>query len=298
MRILNEKEVKELDSFTDWICMCCHLHISSDSPELDISKWSIVKPALGKRVNSGMSLFSKTNAARLKKIMEVDDDVNNNNATKSNKYREHENMNNDNQKSDAVIQKAAIIQKAGLDATTSPDKVSGKSSSTSSTKKAKEICDQKEADKKESESLPVIADPSSPEDLPYLDDFDDGSSSEEEKEKGEEKVWEKDDDNDDDCNLIMSLPQQRFPNSGNLCKDIEMADSDIASPRKRRPPTKKVKQAPLSTPVKILNSKSVKKNAKRKPSIDLNSSPPADILPPVNTAVDEVYYFSQYVQVS
>ena len=299
MRILNEKEIKELDSFTDWICMCCHLHISSDSPELDMSKWSVVKPTLGKR-NSGMSLFSKSNAARLKKIMEVDD--NKNKITKDNKHQEHENMNYDTQKSDLIIDKATPSKSP------SPDKVIIKSSSNSTSKKVKEM-PEKEADKKEIEIPPVIAEPSSPEDLPYLDDFDDGSSSEgeiekeEEKEKEEEekeKVWGHDDDNDDDCNLIMSLPQQRFSKSGKFCKEIEMDDFDISSPKKKRSQIKKVKQAPLSPPVKISNTKNVKKNAKAKgkSAVELSSSPPADVLPPVNTAVDEVYYFSQYVQVS
>lgn len=174
--------------------------------------------------------------------------------------------------------------------------------------------------------------------LPYLDDFDDSCSTESECNKFAHNIKNEikndinynNNDNDDDCNLIITLPTKNYTNKSN--PPLKLHGKSKQVPNKN---DKKNKIIGINTntiqPVYKNNSKNNSKNRKKSNGnkIDIiNSSEiytenvctnkfkndlknkkkkgpksgtqdsQGSYLPPVNTVVDEVYYFAQYVQVS
>lgn len=265
--------------------MCCKLQEIHFSPSLDSSDWPIVKPAIGVRPNSNNIYFSKSNvptfkssinlveksAARKKFLGEIDV-----------KFCPEESC-------------LPSTFSPRVNAVRSPHAVS-KNMKTSASQK--EISFQREHSMKKEVLSGVV---SVPEDLPYLDDFDDGSSSEEERAL--------DDLDDDACNLIIALPTARYSPIKNATKKKSLTNlkskklSDCLltelAPRKRLKNMQKViTETEISTFPMGRNTslKGSKKDNKRNNAALLESQGGA-ALPPVNTAVDEVYYFSQYVQV-
>ena len=284
LRILNEREFKELDSLTDWICMCCHLQESHFSPSLDSSDWPIVKPAIGVRPNSNNIYFSKSNVPSFKSSI---------NLVEKSALRKKFHGDIDVQYCPEESCLPSTFSPR-VNAVRSPHAVS-KNMKTSAPQK--EISFQREYSMKKEVLSGVV---SVPEDLPYLDDFDDGSSSEEERAL--------DDLDDDDCHLIIALPTARYSPIKSAAKKKSLASlkskklSDCLltelAPRKRLKNMQKVTETEISTFPMSRNTslKGSKKDNKRKKAATLESQGGA-ALPPVNTAVDEVYYFSQYVQV-
>jgi hypothetical protein len=286
LRILNEKEFKELDSLTDWICMSCHLQESHFSPSLESSDWSIVKPAIG-NASSNNIYFSKSNIPRLKLP---------NSLVEKSAARK---------KSHGAVDEIDLKycpEESCLPSTFSPRGDTARSPlAASKNMKAstshKEIPFQRELLVKKEVVSGVV---SVPEDLPYLDDFDDGSSSEEERLP--------DNVDDDDCNLLITLPSARFSPMKNGAKKKSLTNikskkssdcilSEIV-PRKRLKNMQRDVETEISSTISGQNAstRGSKKGSKRSKAAELESRNGA-ALPPVNTAVDEVYYFSQYVQV-
>jgi hypothetical protein len=279
-----------LDSSTDWVCMCCHLHISSDPPSLSRSDWSIVKPSIGKRPNSNNIFFSKGNTSRLKSISQSVDQSQSSRTDQIDIDIKHN------------VQSYATSLKSSPngDLSKTPFAASGKSAKhiRKECLKDRESRAASAAITKESRTVPAaVRSPTI--DLPYLDDFDDTSSTEENNNEGIKAAIETD--NDEDCNLILTLTNPRNTVSKRSKNSTENSNPrKMDCQKKRRASGSKVPE--ISSPSLVVvpfSCTKKKRNSRQKCAVpdDISASDGA-ILPPVNTAVDEVYYFSQYVQVS
>lgn len=276
--------------------MCCHLHISSDPPPLGRSDWSIVKPSIGKRPNSNNIFFSKGNSNRLKSVIQSLD------LSQGSRIDEI----NINSKHGIQSYATALKSSPNGDLTKPQCAASGKCTKDimKDISKDHESKEASAATAKEMKATPVPV-TSSAIDLPYLDDFDDSSSTEENN--IEERKNDFDTDDDDECNLILTLANPRnspSKKSKSIAETLTTRKPETCRvtgsflQKKNRAVGPKVPEIPLS-PVAPSSCSKKKKNAKQKnPVLDYISASPSIVLPPVNTAVDEVYYFSQYVQAS
>ena len=277
--------------------MCCHLHISSEPPPLGRSEWSIVKPSIGKRPNSNNIFFSRGTTGRLKSLTQSVDNSQISSRTEQNNIELKHNIQS---------YPTSLKSSPNTDLSKPTFAASGKSTKEIS----KEIYKEREskgasaAITKESKTVPVAA-ASPPIDLPYLDDFDDSSSPEEDNNEENKAAMETD--NDDDCNLILTLANPRntvSKKSKNTAEIQSPRKLDSRTQKKRRASRTKVPEtsspAPAPTPaVQPSSCTKKKRNSRQKNAVfDDISASDGTLLPPVNTAVDEVYYFSQYVQVT
>ena len=285
LRILTADEVEELDTLIDWVCMSCRSGLSSDPPSLDSRQWCIAKPTTSRKPKSSIYNSKATNA-KLKAFLKGGPGSLNTQhlsaAVKSSPKAKVERIME-------LVKETTVTSKPAL----------------------------KNVSQKSAESpvfVPMVG-------LPYLDDFDDSGSD-------EEKIIVTVDD-DDDCNLLISLPSRYAPPKKKkikvklpIKKQIYVkADSKVvmspATPyivkipqslqldvkRDRKYSTKKLE---AFSSIADVCSKASKKGMKGKKGVNWSTTggpssvPEASgtFLPPVNTVVDEVYYFSQYVQVS
>ena len=298
LRILNSEEVKELDSLIDWVCMSCRLGLSAAPPLLDNRLWTKAKPTITKRSNN---LFnSKPMTSKVKPFIKTGSSSDNWDADFNNEM-----TGNDDQ---------LICLKSSRG---SPGSISAVKGLNEEKEKQSKIVRKKDID-----DSPVFM----PLDggLPYLDDFDDGDSDD--NDDNENKI-----DDDEDCNLFITLPakftpkksmihnlklpgkpKQIFKKSGNGKKGIQFDDFAFEN-KIQISQTSQIIKKNQKNECEILESAEVVCSRRRGKGLKGLKGPKGkrggrmtlgemenskgEYLPPVNTAVDEVYYFAQYVQV-
>ena len=303
IRVLSSGEIKELDNLNDWICMSCKQNITSAPPHLDSRQWCIVKPTINNYRHKANQFSSKATNMRLKAPLKNETIGN---ETNCQNYEKKQNL--------SISVKSTPAPLLERFKTAEPI--------------YRNIVNRKH-DEKTIKTDRLSKSPDSPifkrldGGLPYLDDFDDGSST--------ESVCDKIIDDDDDCNLIITLPPKYCPDKNYLQLKLPGKPKQILKRVKKRNvmnssenkiihdniyasqddiKTKKnttIKENNLKISVyNGIETVGVKrpKNALKEKILLVSKSgikevcdPTGSCLPPVNTAVDEVYYFAQYVQV-
>ena len=306
IRILSSGEIKELDNLNDWICMSCKQKITSAPPSLDRRQWCIVKPTINNYRHKPIIFNSKATSIRLKAPLK-NETVGN--ETNCQNYEKKQNVS------------------LSVKSTPVPGPLLEKFQTSEPIIKSNVI---RKYDEKVTKSNRLSKSPDSPifkrldGGLPYFDDFDDGSST--------ESIAEEMVDDDDDCNLIITLPPKYCPDKNYLQLKLPGKPKQILKRIKKRNIMKfseskiildkiyapqndtKIKK---SVPEKVddlklssynsvqtictkrpKNALKVKNFLGSKSGISDVRDPTGGYLPPVNTAVDEVYYFAQYVQVN